>query len=196
MHIFTSRRLIAAGIVAALALPSTHAFANDIVLGDEIFGVLQHAGLTGFNNWNDSGADGGRSAIVADPGVEYEIPPGNSNFGFAHASADFAADTITLQIGNPSPNGDSFVLVFDMYFTSLDYNGPITDVQLMSSNLPGSPTFSFGPDSFEAHLPTGGFVPGNTIYTATFLVTAVPEPASLGLLCAGAALMRRRSIIR
>jgi len=184
--------IVAAATVGTLAISATASAAN--ILGDQIFGVLAHAGLTGFNNWNTTFDPTPTPATVVDPGIELQIPPGNGNFGFALASADFTADTISLQIGNPSDNGDSFVNHFDMYFTDLNYGGPITNIELLSSNLPGSPTFSFGDDTFQAQLPTGGFIPAHTIYTATFQVTsAVPEPTALTLLpLAAAAILRRR----
>jgi len=158
------------------------------ILGDNIQGVLQHANLAGFNNWN-ANANPSPTLAVVGAGTEFAIPAGNGNFGFAVASADFGADTITVTIGNPSAFGDSYVGFFNMHFSDLNYSGPITGVSLINSTLPGSPGIAFGASTIDLTLPTGGFIPGGTLYSASFQVASatVPEPSTYAMMLTGLA---------
>lgn len=105
---------------------------------------------------------------------------------------DISSSTITLNLINDYDLG-AITPLAGFALTSLDYDGPITDVTIVQNQI-GDLSLSFGVDYIDFHFLSNIEVPPYSSETFVMQVTAVsvPEPATICLVALGAVLLKRR----
>jgi hypothetical protein len=130
---------------------------------------------------------------VVDPGTEFSIPAANPSSGFLSLDADFTDSTLLITFGNPFSTTQLYV-VFDLFFTQLQYPGGIGGVDILSNTIPGA-SVDFTADSISVHIPGEQVLAPGASHSLLPGISGVPEGGTsallLGVGLAGLLMVRR-----
>ncbi len=183
--------------LCGLALVPRQAHAQ--LLGSSILGTLNFGGYGGTNFYEPAngyvpaGHGPQPTAIVIDPGVEFQFAD-----GYSHVDADLTDNTVTLTQYGSNGGTLSGSNSWFISFQNLDSANAFTGAYLIASDVPGA-TFSLSGDTIILSQP-GYAIQAQSVSIKFGLNTVqssdVPEPGSVALLgtlgVTGLGLLRRK----